>query len=294
MLKLVKCRTFHLTPVSLGIGALGGITSALQGGKFGHGFISAGIGAASGSLKFSGPATSQVVKRTLTAVVVGGTATRISGGKFANGAGTAMFSSLIASAASVVANNHRPVVNAPPTPTPKIPGFESPEIDPITREVQLVDETMAVPRAAPEPSPTHTGESGIKTGDLLGGLCSGTPCANRAAVAAARVRQANAIASAESKFAANHHAAVRDVNTVNSVVGKTTLLLGGVGTIGARNAMTLFGGYGAFSDVNAFIQSGSALDGYAAGVGIATTVIPGQQVTGAIKGTAIDYIQGQQ
>ena len=58
--------------------------------------------------------------------------------------------------------------------------------------------------------------------------------------------------------------------------------------------MTLFGGYGAFSDVNAFIQSGSALDGYAAGVGIATTVIPGQQVTGAIKGTAIDYIQGQQ
>ena len=97
---------------TLGIGALGGITSALQGGKFGHGFISAGIGAASGSLKFSGPATSQVVKRTLTAVVVGGTATRISGGKFANGAGTAMFSSLIASAASVVANNHRPVVNS--------------------------------------------------------------------------------------------------------------------------------------------------------------------------------------
>ena len=38
----------------LGFGAAGGITSVLQGGKFGHGFVAAGLGAAAGGLKFAG------------------------------------------------------------------------------------------------------------------------------------------------------------------------------------------------------------------------------------------------
>lgn len=67
--------------------AVGGVISVLQGGKFGHGFISAGFtkgltGAIAGG---------NVATRYVATVVVGGTASKISGGKFANGAVTASY-----------------------------------------------------------------------------------------------------------------------------------------------------------------------------------------------------------
>ena len=70
-----------------------GITSDLQGGKFGHGFASAGlthgfsdaIGSIGGEKIFSLP-------RILAAATVGGTASELTGGKFANGALTGAFS----------------------------------------------------------------------------------------------------------------------------------------------------------------------------------------------------------
>lgn len=71
----------------------GGITSELQGGKFGHGFISAGLTKAInvngiiGASQASGMGTLRIV----TATVIGGTISRITGGKFANGAITAAF-----------------------------------------------------------------------------------------------------------------------------------------------------------------------------------------------------------
>jgi RHS repeat-associated protein len=64
----------------------GGVMSVLQGGKFGHGFASAGISQA------AVPATHGVqsmAARTVIHAVVGGTASVASGGKFANGAITA-------------------------------------------------------------------------------------------------------------------------------------------------------------------------------------------------------------
>ena len=70
-------------------GAAGGLMSVLQGGRFGHGFISgfatqAGSGHI-GGLKHSG-------HRVLAAAVLGGTVSTATGGKFANGAVTGAFS----------------------------------------------------------------------------------------------------------------------------------------------------------------------------------------------------------
>ena len=76
-------------------GIVGGSRSVLQGGKFGHGFASAGvtqsfaskIGGISEGVRFS-------VGRIAASAIVGGTASKLSGGKFANGATTGAFSRL--------------------------------------------------------------------------------------------------------------------------------------------------------------------------------------------------------
>nr|WP_249118584.1 RHS repeat-associated core domain-containing protein [Pseudoalteromonas sp. NEC-BIFX-2020_015] len=69
--------------------ALGGVTSVLQGGKFGHGFVSSLVTA---SMKgFMNPKTTEFgneYSRTAIAGVVGGTVSKLTGGKFANGAVT--------------------------------------------------------------------------------------------------------------------------------------------------------------------------------------------------------------
>ncbi len=70
-------------------GVVGGLMGVLQGGKFGHGFLSAGITQALagriGRLKLGG-------QRIIAAAVVGGTVSELTGGKFANGAITGAFS----------------------------------------------------------------------------------------------------------------------------------------------------------------------------------------------------------
>lgn len=67
-------------------GTIGGALAEVQGGKFGNGFIAAGIGAAAG-VKFNSG-----WQGLLAATVAGGTASEITGGKFANGAASAAFS----------------------------------------------------------------------------------------------------------------------------------------------------------------------------------------------------------
>ena len=95
---------------AIGNAFVGGITADLQGGKFGHGFASAGFSAA---LKFyindiggNQSANSAIANRDLVmlktykaarvfaAAAVGGTASVISGGKFANGAMSGAFAQL--------------------------------------------------------------------------------------------------------------------------------------------------------------------------------------------------------
>ena len=69
----------------------GGVLSVLQGGKFGHGFVSAGLTKAANISKImandAGGFADAV--RTTIAAIVGGTISKITGGKFANGAITA-------------------------------------------------------------------------------------------------------------------------------------------------------------------------------------------------------------
>ncbi|MBB6523442.1 T6SS effector amidase Tae4 family protein [Pseudoteredinibacter isoporae] len=65
----------------------GGVMSVLQGGKFGHGFISAGL--TKGVLGKYG--AGGYLKRALAHAVVGGTVSELTGGKFANGARTATY-----------------------------------------------------------------------------------------------------------------------------------------------------------------------------------------------------------
>lgn len=74
-------------------GATGGLMSVLQGGKFGHGFVTSGVakGFSLGALKLKAGNVGQF----LTASIAGGTASRLTGGKFANGAQTAALAFLV-------------------------------------------------------------------------------------------------------------------------------------------------------------------------------------------------------
>jgi len=76
-------------------GTASGITTDLQGGKFGHGFLSAGMGFWSG-LKFGGP---RDFGKFLASSIAGGTISEITGGKFANGAVSAGLAYVVAASA---------------------------------------------------------------------------------------------------------------------------------------------------------------------------------------------------
>ena len=73
---------------------VGGVLSKLQGGKFGHGFASAGVSKISGAA-LGGMNTISAggidIGQVIAAAVVGGTVSELTGGKFANGAVTAAF-----------------------------------------------------------------------------------------------------------------------------------------------------------------------------------------------------------
>jgi hypothetical protein len=78
-------------------GMTGGVLASVQGGKFGHGFASAGF--TTGASPMIGQAGGPMAQGTA-AALVGGTASTMTGGKFANGAVTAAMSYALSSAAS--------------------------------------------------------------------------------------------------------------------------------------------------------------------------------------------------
>ena len=97
-------------------GVVGGVTSALGGGRFGHGFASGGFTALR-----SGPNNSRFIDglgfsplRVAIGAAIGGTASRITGGKFANGAITGAFSQALNNERSEV----RVIVEDPYTTPP--------------------------------------------------------------------------------------------------------------------------------------------------------------------------------
>ena len=79
-------------------GIAGGVSSVLNGGKFGHGFLSAGFTQAMGNIKglfTNAPQGMARISNAVKAAIIGGTASAITGGKFANGAMTGAFSRLL-------------------------------------------------------------------------------------------------------------------------------------------------------------------------------------------------------
>jgi len=89
----------------LGFSAMGGISSVLNNGKFGHGFVSAGAGASAGGLFKTGGGIGAITGKTVIRSVIGGTISKITGGKFANGAAYAAFASLMSEGAQAAKNN---------------------------------------------------------------------------------------------------------------------------------------------------------------------------------------------
>jgi hypothetical protein len=77
-------------------GTAGGVMSELQGGKFAHGFVSAGVTQAFAkhidNIGGGSRSIGAVAGRVSAAALVGGTASELSGGKFVNGAVTGAFS----------------------------------------------------------------------------------------------------------------------------------------------------------------------------------------------------------
>ena len=80
-------------------GAVGAL-NALQGGKFGHGFVSAGFTEALSPAvgQIPGEGFGPVLARTAVSAAIGGTTSKLAGGSFANGAQTGAFQQLFNSA----------------------------------------------------------------------------------------------------------------------------------------------------------------------------------------------------
>ncbi|MEN3157503.1 RHS repeat-associated core domain-containing protein [Alkalimonas sp. NCh-2] len=81
---------------------VGGVAASLQGGKFGHGFFSAGVTKGLGGAFLPGGSelsASEVMYGTVVSAMIGGTASVVAGGKFANGAQTAAMQYLMNQAA---------------------------------------------------------------------------------------------------------------------------------------------------------------------------------------------------
>jgi len=88
--------------------AAGGTLNRLQGGKFGHGFASAGftqaLSPAVGQIGEDG--FGSILARTAASAAIGGTASKLSGGNFANGARTAAFQQLFNETVHGVLDRH--------------------------------------------------------------------------------------------------------------------------------------------------------------------------------------------
>ncbi|WP_171907682.1 RHS repeat-associated core domain-containing protein [Alkalimonas amylolytica] len=91
---------------------VGGITASLQGGKFGHGFFSAGVTKGLGTPIMDAHFAQNMVGGTLVSAAIGGTSSAISGGKFANGAVTGAMQALYNQYSRARAETSKPTKDA--------------------------------------------------------------------------------------------------------------------------------------------------------------------------------------
>lgn len=117
---------WELFQVAMVQGVVGGITSVLSGGKFGHGFVSGVISAYAGQI----PGLNRnMFTRVASAAVIGGTTSRISGGKFANGAASAAFAALTTEVVRIASSNtgKTPVETNTDDDASDVPGSTEPD-----------------------------------------------------------------------------------------------------------------------------------------------------------------------
>ncbi|MGS2724779.1 RHS repeat-associated core domain-containing protein [Porticoccus sp. GXU_MW_L64] len=140
------------------MGTLSGVTSVLQGGKFGHGFASAGLGAiAGGSLKLDN--IKNVAAKTAVKAIVGGSLSTVSGGKFANGAISGAFSSL----ANDYGESLKPDQRLELTITFEVElDVPDPEIEPIANEDSITRTMDGGASGAPRPVPVSNGKGSVR------------------------------------------------------------------------------------------------------------------------------------
>ncbi|MCM2680030.1 RHS repeat-associated core domain-containing protein [Echinimonas agarilytica] len=144
----------------------GGVLNDLQGGKFGHGFITAGIMKAAGKFNTQG-----TISRTIVQAIAGGTVSSITGGKFKNGA--------LTSAMQYVANEASSRFQHPDSKLAQILGDMSDELKSTWNSLKNAL-SIGTPEAAVAGSGAVSGhvliaggsyEKGIAT-DLSGKVCS--------------------------------------------------------------------------------------------------------------------------
>ena len=100
--------TTHIVTVSI----MGGITSVLQGGKFGHGFVAAGLSAIGGQAIKGAEGLKGTGQQFLAKITLGGTISKMTGGKFANGAQGAAFAMVVQHIGTGL-NNSQSSISAP-------------------------------------------------------------------------------------------------------------------------------------------------------------------------------------
>jgi RHS repeat-associated protein len=113
---------------------LGGITSVLQGGKFGHGFVSAGLSAIGGQFIKGANWIKKGVGKTVAKITLGGTISKITGGKFANGAAGAAFAMVVQSVGAGLGDSQDSPSATTPDVDPNITSPGMPEGDAVAYE----------------------------------------------------------------------------------------------------------------------------------------------------------------
>ena len=151
-----------LSPTGFGLsvalhGTLGGITSTLQGGKFGHGFVS---GAAAQVVAGPINALPWENQRVIASAMVGGTISTATGGKFASGATTAAFSRAISEQQTRWMRSQQASFGGPVDieTSVAIPGLSAD-----VSSVSMVDATGTTPDLSPPPIVEFEGSARIAT-----------------------------------------------------------------------------------------------------------------------------------
>jgi len=231
-------------------GAIGGVTSVAQGGKFGHGFASAGL---SQAVMPYAQSAFEGIGQYAAAAVVGGTVSHLTGGKFANGAVTGAFSAAVQAGLSPGGSAGEEFESSGlAVPTPNINTEASIPQESLTIDVEVAEPQMASAplREAPrveEVIVTAPRPAAQSTINPLNGIIANyyRAIASRQAHNALIAQQARAVAEQQSwdrfaNVATTFGTAPVMIYAGGPVADATGLVFSAVITAGAKRSMVYF------------------------------------------------------